>query len=102
MRYAVLAMITLALLGCKERQTARDAAMSIAEDVADDTVSPVKAKVTGLEERVADLENKLGREQAYMKTVHAALDEERENRVKDVNALRDHYNDHLSRFHAAQ
>ncbi len=102
MRYAVLGIMALALFGCKERQTAHDAAMSIAEDAAEDTVSPVREKVTGLEERVSELEGKLLTEDAYLKTVHAALDEERENRVKDINALRDHYNDHLSRFHGVQ
>jgi hypothetical protein len=102
MRYALLGVLALALLGCKERQTAHDAAMSVAEDAAEDAVLPVKENVTALNERIGMLEEGLRREGAYVKKVHAALDEERENRVKDVDALRSHYNDHLRRFHGDQ
>ncbi len=101
MRVLMLVAMPLALIGCKERQTAHDATMAIAEDVSEDAISPLKDKVANLEERLAALEADLRAEETYSKAVHAALDEERENRVKDVNALRDHYNDHLSRFHGA-
>lgn len=101
MRFVILGAMSLALVGCKERQTAHDATMAIAEDVSEDAVSPLTDKVTGLEKRLAAVEVELRAEEAYSKAVHAALNEERENRVKDVNALRDHYNDHLSRFHGA-
>ena len=101
MRVLMLVAMPLALIGCKERQTAHDATMAIAEDVSEDAISPLKDKVTNLEERLAALEADLRAEETYSKAVHAALGEERENRVKDVNALRDHYNDHLSRFHGA-
>jgi hypothetical protein len=93
--------MSLALIGCKERETAHDATMAIAEDVSEDAISPLKDKVTSLEERLAGLEVELRSEEAYSKSVHAALNEERDNRAKDVNALRDHYNDHLVRFHGA-
>jgi len=101
MQVLMLVAMPLALIGCKERQTAHDATMAIAEDVSEDAISPLKDKVTNLEERLAALEADLRAEETYSKAVHAALGEERENRVKDVNALRDHYNDHLSRFHGA-
>ncbi len=101
MRFVILGAMSLALIGCKERQTAHDATMAIAEDVSEDAISPLKDKVTSLEERLAGLEVELRSEEAYSKSVHAALNEERDNRAKDVNALRDHYNDHLVRFHGA-
>ncbi len=101
MRFVILGAMSLALVGCKERQTAHDATMATAEDVSEDAISPLKDKVTSLEERLAGLEVELRSEEAYTKSVHAALNEERDNRAKDVNALRDHYNDHLARFHGA-
>lgn len=99
MRFIILGVMSLALTGCNNRQSAHDAAMAIAEDASEDAISPVKDKVTTLEKRLAALESELHQEEKYLKSVHAALDEERENRVKDVNALRDHYNDHLRKFH---
>jgi len=102
MRFVILGAMSLTLIGCTERQTAHDATMAIAEDVSEDAISPLKDKVTSLEERLAGLEVELRAEEAYSKSVHAALNEERDNRAKDVNALRDHYNDHLVQFHGAQ
>jgi hypothetical protein len=99
MRFLILGAMSLALIGCKERQTAHDATTAIAEDVSEDAIFPVKETVTGLEERLVAVEGELRKEEAYSKSVHAALDEERGNRERDVNALRDHYNDHLRRFH---
>lgn len=99
MRFVILGAMSLALVGCQERQTAHDATMAIAEDASEEAVSPLKEKVASLEERLAAVEVELHEEEVYLKTVHAALKEESENRVKDVNALRDHYNEHLSRFH---
>jgi polyphosphate kinase len=93
--------MSMALIGCQERQTAHDATMEIAEDVSEDAISPLKDRVTSLEERLTALAVDLQAEETYSKAVHAALNEERENRAKDLNALRDHYNDHLSRFHGA-
>jgi hypothetical protein len=101
MRSLILGVMSLALISCSERQTTHDATMAIAEDVSKDAIAPLKDKVTNLEERLASLEVELRAEEKYSKAVHSALDEERENRAKDVNALRDHYNDHLSRFHGA-
>lgn len=101
MRFPIVCAMSLALIGCKERRAVHDATMAIAEDASEDAVSPLKEKVASLEERLAAVEVELHAEEAYLKAVHAALKEERENRVKDVNALRDHYNDHLSRYHGA-
>jgi hypothetical protein len=97
MRSMILGVMSLALISCNERQTSHDATMAIAEDV----ISPFKDKGANLKERLAALEVDLRAQETYSKAVHAALDKERENLVKDLNALRDHYNDRFSRFHGA-
>lgn len=101
MRFLTLCAMSLALAGCGERQTAHDATMAIAEDVTEDAVSPLKEKVTSLEERLAGLEAELHSAEEFSKAVNGALKEERENRVKEASAMRDHYNEHLTRFHGS-
>jgi hypothetical protein len=67
MRVLMLVAMPLALIGCKERQTAHDATMAIAEDVSEDAISPLKDNVTNLEERLAALEADLRAEETYSK-----------------------------------
>lgn len=101
MRFLILSAMSLALAGCGERQTAHDATMAVAEDVTEDAVAPLKDKVESLEERLESLEAELHAEEEFSKAIHAALKNERENRVNEASAMRDHYNEHLSRFHGA-
>jgi phage terminase large subunit-like protein len=99
MRHLAGAMLALALTGCQARQSAHDATLAVAQDAAEDAAEPVKEQVKALESRLEELEAELHQEEAYSKAIHAALNEERENRKREVAELRDHYNDHLRRFH---
>lgn len=80
-------------------------AEAFAQDAAQDVIEPKLVEIT---ERIDELEAKLERKKRvmdtqgdYIKAVDAALDEERQNRKREVTALMDHYNDHLVRYHGA-
>ena len=95
----LLVVVAMLCASACDRPVTQSEAESIAEDHAD-------ARATPLESRIGDLEAKLERVKSiqdpnsdYLKAVHAALDEERANRKREIEELTDHYNEHLYRAH---
>lgn len=98
MRTNALVSIFFLLASCSPA-TSKSSVEDIAAAAAGDATAPLSEKVSSLEKRTSDLSEVVEKQRLYIDAVKAALDEERENRVREVAALRDHYNDHLRRLH---